>query len=173
MPVSCGKMITEADIQRLEKTYCICLPEDYKTFLLLNNGFVVKSPDYCNLAYGGVDEGAIAFNALFGMQTKNDYYDVIYNNDELLSELDFIDSKLIIGDDPGGNYYLILNGERQQGIFYWDRTHLHAEDILQQFEIPEQNECGNLYRLSDTFTQFYQSVIDNTLAQGMQVTRDL
>ncbi|PUV39485.1 SMI1/KNR4 family protein, partial [Cronobacter sakazakii] len=32
---------------------------------------------------------------------------------------------------------------------------------------------GNLYRLSDTFTQFYQSVIDNTLAQGMQVTRDL
>lgn len=107
------------------------------------------------------------------MQTKNDYYDVIYNNDELLSELDFIDSKLIIGDDPGGNYYLMLNGERQQGIFYWDRTHLHAEDILQQFEIPEQNECGNLYRLNDTFTQFYQSVIDNTLAQGMQVTRDL
>ncbi|EKY3146124.1 SMI1/KNR4 family protein, partial [Cronobacter sakazakii] len=88
-------------------------------------------------------------------------------------ELDFIDSKLIIGDDPGGNYYLMLNGERQQGIFYWDRTHLHAEDILQQFEIPEQNECGNLYRLNDTFTQFYQSVIDNTLAQGMQVTRDL
>ncbi|EKK7733702.1 SMI1/KNR4 family protein, partial [Cronobacter sakazakii] len=64
MPVSCGKMITEADIQRLEKTYCISLPEDYKTFLLLNNGFVVKSPDYCNLAYRGVDEGAIAFNAL-------------------------------------------------------------------------------------------------------------
>ena len=167
MPVSCGKMITEADIQRLEKRYRISLPEDYKTFLLLNNGFVVKSP------YRGVDEGAIAFNALFGMQAKNDYYDVIYNNDELLSELDFIDSKLIIGDDPGGNYFLLLNGEHQKGIFYWDRTHLHAEDTLQDFEIPEQNECRNLYRLSDTFTAFFEMISEQTLAQGMKVNRDL
>ncbi|ELY4323523.1 SMI1/KNR4 family protein [Cronobacter turicensis] len=173
MPVSCGKMITEADIQRLENRYRISLPEDYKTFLLLNNGFVVKSPDYCNLTYRGVDEGAIAFNALFGMQAKNDYYDVIYNNDELLSELDFIDSKLIIGDDPGGNYFLMVDEQNRKGIFYWDRTHLHAEDTLQQFEIPEQDECGNLYRLSDTFTAFFEMISGQTLAHGMHVNRDL
>ncbi|EOC1315172.1 SMI1/KNR4 family protein [Cronobacter turicensis] len=173
MPVSCGKMITEADIQRLEKRYRISLPEDYKTFLLLNNGFVVKNPDYCNLAYHGVDEGAIAFNALFGMGAENEYYDIWYNNEELFSELDFIDSKLIIGDDPGGNYFLMVNGEHQKGLFYWDRTHLHTEDTLQDYEIPEQNECGNLYRLSDTFTAFFEMISEQTLAQRMKVNRDL
>ncbi|ELY3545521.1 SMI1/KNR4 family protein [Cronobacter turicensis] len=173
MPVSCGKMITEADIQRLEKTYRISLPEDYKTFLLLNNGFVVKSPDYCNLTYRGVDEGAIAFNALFGMGAENEYYDIWYNNEELFSELDFIGNKLIIGDDPGGNYFLMVNEQNRKGIFYWDRTHLHAEDTLQDYEIPEQDECGNLYRLSDTFTAFFEMISGQTLAHGMHVNRDL
>jgi hypothetical protein len=43
------------------------LPEVYKEFLKLKNGFVVKSPDFFVLEYEGVDEGVIAFYANYGI----------------------------------------------------------------------------------------------------------
>ena len=84
-----------------------------------------------------------------------------------------IDDKLIIGDDPGGNFYLILNGSESQGVYYWDRTHLHAEDDIQEFEIAEQNECGNIYKITNSFTEFYKKICETSLDAGMNVTVDL
>ncbi|MES3573836.1 SMI1/KNR4 family protein [Enterobacter cloacae] len=81
------------------------MPEDYKEFLRLKNGFVVKSPDFCELEYEGVDEGVIAFYAHFGINMKNPNHDIFRQNECFLNELYFIDDKLIIGGDPGGNFY--------------------------------------------------------------------
>ncbi len=104
MPISCGKPANKDEIKILEEKFKIHLPDDYKEFLRLKNGFVVKSPDFCELEYAGVDEGVIAFYALFGINMKNPNHDIFRQNEIFLSELDFIDDKLIIGDDPGGNF---------------------------------------------------------------------
>lgn len=173
MPISCGKPANKDGIKILEAKFKISLPEDYKEFLRLKNGFVVKSPDFCELEYEGVDEGVIAFYALFGMNMKKPNHDIFRQNDNFLSELDFIDDKLIICDDPGGNFYLILNGSENQGLYYWDKTHLHAEDDLQEYELAEQNECGNIYKITNSFTEFHKRICKTSLDAGMNVTVDL
>lgn len=173
MPISCGNRVTNAEIMVLEKEYNILLPEDYKEFLERNNGFVVKSPDFSEIDYEGVDEGIIAFYSLFGLGTKNHDHDIKHHNDYYLDELNFIEDKLIIGDDPGGNYFVLINGNNKKGIFYWDRTHLHDEDDIQSFEIAEENESGNLYRVINEFSDFFKKISENTIAQGMAVSNDL
>ena len=173
MPISCGISTEETEVQTLEERYNIYLPEDYRDFLRVKNGFVVKTPDFVELEYAGVDEGVIAFYALFGLGTQNLNHDIFYHNDERLIELSFINDKLIIGDDPGGNYFILLNGRNKKGIFYWDRTHLHAEDEIQDFEISEYKECGNIYKICDSFALFFESVSAKTISNGMQVIKDL
>lgn len=173
MPISCGKPKTKDEIRILEAKFKVGLPEDYKEFLRLKNGFVVKSPDFCELEYEGVDEGVIAFYALFGINMKNPNHDIFRQNECFLNELDFIDDKLIIGGDPGGNFYLILNGSKSQGVYYWDRTHLHAEYDIQKFDIAEQNEFGNIYRISNGFTDFYERICESSFGSGMNLTIDL
>ncbi|MGG7521260.1 SMI1/KNR4 family protein [bacterium BS0013] len=173
MPISCGKPKTKDELRILEAKFKVGLPEDYKEFLRLKNGFVVKSPDVCELEYEGVDEGGIAFYALFGMNMKNPNHDIFRQNEIFLNELDFIDDKLIIGGDHGGNFYLILNGGQSRGVYYWDRTHLHVEDDIKKFEIAEENECGNIYKISNGFTEFYERICDSSLGTEMNVTIDL
>ncbi|MDK2355463.1 SMI1/KNR4 family protein [Enterobacter hormaechei] len=173
MPISCGKPKTKDELRILEAKFNFGLPEDYKEFLRFKNGFVVKSPDFCELEYECVDEGVIAFYALFGINMKNPNHDIFRQNKCFLNELDFIDDKLIIGGDPGGNFYLILNGSESQGVYYWDRTHLHADDDIQYFEFAEQNECGNIYKITNSFTEFHKIICKTSLDAGMNVTVDL
>ena len=173
MPISCGKPANKDVIKILEGEFKIHLPDDYKEFLRLKNGFVVKSPGFCELEYEGVDEGFIAFYALLGINIKNPSHDIFRQNENFLNELDFVDDKLIIGDEPGGNFYLILNGSESQGVYYWDRTHLHAEDDIQEFEIAEQNQCGIIYKITNSFTEFHKIICKASLDAGMNVTVDL
>ncbi|HDT1605452.1 TPA: SMI1/KNR4 family protein [Enterobacter sichuanensis] len=173
MPISCGKPKTKDELRNLEGKFKVGLPEDYKEFLRLKKGFVVKPPDFCELKYEGVDEGVIAFYALFGINMKNPNHDIFRQNECFLNELDFIDDKLIIGGDPGGNFYLILNGSKNQGVYYWDRTHLHAEDDIQKFDIAEKNECGNIFKISNSFTEFYERICESSLDAGVKVNVDL
>ena len=173
MPISCGQSKTKDEIRILEAKFKVVLPEDYKEFLRVKSGFVVKSPDFCELEYEGVDEGVIAFYALFGINMKNPNHDIFRQNECFLNELDFIDDKLIIGGDPGGNFYLILNGSKNQGVYYWDRTHLHAEDDIQKFDIAEKNECGNIFKISNSFTEFYERICESSLDAGVKVNVDL
>nr|WP_235843223.1 SMI1/KNR4 family protein [Enterobacter huaxiensis] len=41
MPISCGKPANKDEIKVLERKFKISLPEDYKEFLRLKNGFIV------------------------------------------------------------------------------------------------------------------------------------
>ncbi|NIF24410.1 SMI1/KNR4 family protein [Candidatus Pantoea multigeneris] len=173
MPISCGKPLLGPEIHSLEMKYNTRLPDDYRKFLEKKNGFVVKSPDFSELHYDGVDEGIIAFHGLFGIETQNHYNDVYYHNDNFLNEVDFLKEKMIIGDDPGGNYFLIINIDNKTGVYYWDRTHLHSEDDIQIFAIPEKNDSGNIYKITDDFTSFYKMVLQTTADLGMKINNDL
>lgn len=58
-------------------------------------------------------------------------------------------------------------------MYYWDRTYLHAEDDIQEFEIAEKNECGNIYEITNSFTELYKEICEASLDAGMNVTVDL
>ncbi|CDH34739.1 conserved hypothetical protein [Xenorhabdus bovienii str. Intermedium] len=47
-------------------------------------------------------------------------------------------------------------------LYYWDRTHLHADDDLQNYYFEEVDECGNLYKISNSFDSFLKFVLDCT-----------
>ena len=167
MPVLHGDKIKQDEIDMLEKKYGIQLEESYKFFLKSENGFLVKQPDYCEFDFDNVDDGVIALYSLYSLGNENENNELIYNNDEFLNELEFIDSAFIIGGDPGGNYFVLMGNKNHKGVFYWDRTHLHADDDKSAFSIPEHNESGNLYKVSSSFKDFYELIKKNTFIDGV------
>ncbi|MBD2827019.1 SMI1/KNR4 family protein [Xenorhabdus szentirmaii] len=158
MPILHSVGLTDLDIENLENKYRISFPNDYKLFLRKYNGFYFVSPDYCEFDYDGVDEGIIAFDAFFGDGIESEHYNLQAQNDSFLDEINFIKNSFIIGADPGGNFYILVTEGEHSGVYYWDRTHLHAEDELQEYTIEEVEECGNLYKVSDSFGDFFKAI---------------
>ncbi|CAI2531880.1 SMI1 / KNR4 family [Serratia ficaria] len=173
MPVSCGNGLSDVQISDLEKIYGVHFPNDYKGFLSSYNGFVVKQPDYYEMHCDGVDDDLIAFYALFGLGISNKNNELSHQNNEFLDEIKFIKNVFIIGADPGANYFVLVCEGEMNGVYYWDRTHLHADDDIQGFSIPEVNACGNLYKVHDDFSSFLSELVKNTIGDGMSVNKDL
>lgn len=131
MSVSCGSGLAENQIKELEREFSVLFSDDYKDFLSQYNGFVVKQPDFCEFEYSSVDDGYISFYALFGNGISNVNDELRYQNKEYLSDIEFVRSAFLIGADPGGNYFVLICNNEREGVYYWDRTHLHSEDDLQ------------------------------------------
>ncbi|MDN0087391.1 SMI1/KNR4 family protein [Yersinia nurmii] len=173
MPISCGNGSSDVQINNLEQLYSIHFPNDYRNFLSVYNGFVVKQPDYCELPCNDVDDGYIAFYSLFGFGVSNKNHDINHQNKEYLDELSFIEEAFIIGGDPGGNYFVLVCNGVQKGVYYWDRTHLHSEYDMQKISIQEVDECGSLYKIHHEFSDFFAELVRNTIDKGMKLTKDL
>lgn len=96
-------------------------------------------------------------------------------NDELLDELSFVEHAVIIGADPGGNYYVLITEDGQSGVYYWDSTCLHLEDVKQDYSIADEDEeeTQHLYLVASTFQQFFDMLAAQTIQQGMSVSLGL
>jgi hypothetical protein len=124
------------------------------------NGFYLTAPDYAQIPLSAVDEGVISFDRFFGLLPEEDGNDLIYFNKEFIEELDFFDEAVAIGEDGGGNPYVMIGKLGGKGVYYWDRTHLHESDLKNNFDIPGQNDCGNLFFVSGSFVEFYDLIIE-------------
>lgn len=175
MAIFTGTGISEADIDNLAGKFSVIFPDDYSDFLKTYNGFRVKSPDYCNIPFNKVDNGFISFDVLFGHGVSNKYFDISTMNNELLDELSFVEHAVIIGADPGGNYYVLITEGRQSGVYYWDRTCLHLEDVKQDYSIADEDEeeTQHLYLVVCNFQQFFDMLAAQTIEQGMSVSQGL
>ncbi|WP_445375114.1 SMI1/KNR4 family protein [Photorhabdus tasmaniensis] len=173
MPINHGINVDDDKISSAEQHYSITLPESYRAFLKKYNGFYVEDPDACNLSYQGVDDGEIAFDALFGINIENENFNLTGINDYYLDELFFIKNSLIIGTDPGGNFYVLVTEGEHGGVYYWDRTHLHIEDEIQDIAFNETDECGNLYKISHSFEAFFKQLLSQTEDKGMKLVQGL
>ncbi|EPR9026328.1 SMI1/KNR4 family protein [Cronobacter dublinensis] len=175
MAIFTGTGIGETDIDSLGRNFLVTFPDDYSDFLKTYNGFRVKSPDYCNIPFNKVDNAFISFDVLFGHGVSNKYFDISTMNDELLDELSFVEHAVIIGADPGGNYYVLITEGGQSGVFYWDRTCLHLEDVKQDYSIADEDEeeTQHLYLVASTFQQFFDILAAQTIQQGMSVSQRL
>lgn len=175
MAIFTGTGIGETDIDNLARKFSVTFPEDYSDFLKTYNEFRVKSPDYCNIPFNKVDNGFISFDVLFGYGVSNKFFDISTMNNELLDELSFVEHAVIIGADPGGNYYVLITEGGQSGVYYWDRTCLHLEDVKQDYSIAEEDEeeTQYLYLVASTFQQFFDMLAAQTIQQGMSVSQEL
>ncbi|WP_237150642.1 MULTISPECIES: SMI1/KNR4 family protein [unclassified Pseudomonas] len=84
---------------------------------------------------------------------------MVFFNNEFIDELDFLKEAVAIGEDGGGNPYVMIGKRGEQGVYYWDRAHLHQSDSKNNFDIPEQNDCGDLFFVSGSFDEFYDLVV--------------
>jgi len=131
------------------------------------NGFYFSDPDFPQLPVSEIDEDGISFDRMFGISPAQECNDLASFNREFAGELSFLTDVLIIGDDGGGNPYVLIGSPGKKGVYYWDRTHLHDRGIRNISDIAEQGGCGNLYWVAESVEDLYSSLI---LAVGGEVT---
>lgn len=173
MAILTGIGINEESIKLLAENLSVVFPDDYKKFLINYNGFIVTSPDYCDMPYDNVDNNFISFDGLFGINVNNENYDIEYINSDVVDELSFMSNVLVIGVDPGDNFYVLVTEGEKSGVYYWDRTCLHSDDEKINFSIAGPDESLHLYFCTKTFEQFFELLLDQTIKKGMTVSSGL
>jgi hypothetical protein len=129
------------NINKIENEFCIKLPNDYKDFLLNNNGVIIEN------GYFFVDElqQNISMGIFYGIDMENDTIeDIVRINKEF--EGDILERSLLIGSDDGGGWILIVCDGENDGIWYYDHSYF--------FE--QSNDETNTYFICNTFTEFME-----------------
>lgn len=158
MPILYKKGLVSTVVDLIEAEIDKALPSDYRNFLYKMNGFYFSSPHYAQIPLKAVDEGVISFDRFFGFLPDEECNDIVSFNKEFIDGLKFLSYAIAIGEDGGGNPYVLIGGEKS-GVYYWDRTHLHESDSLNSYDIAEQEDSGNLFRIASDFSQFYSLVL--------------
>ncbi len=162
MPLLCGKPL-DLNLQNLiNEKFREKINEDYLNCLRGANGIYVESPDFVEIPFEKVDDGFISFSSLFGVGSSNENFDLIKINESIGDDLNFLSDAVIIGDDPGGNFFVLKKNESDYYVFYWDRTHIHNASDSQKADIQEENECGNLYLISKDINSFLRIIEEHT-----------
>lgn len=159
MPIVYKPGLALSEIAKLKLELNNALPDEHGDFLQKMNGFFLTAPDYVQIPLSSIDEGSISFDRMFGWLPDDECNDVVAFNNEFIEELDFLEEAIAIGEDGGGNPYVIVNESNRGGVYYWDRTHLHDGESISNVDIPEQNDCGNLYLVSSNFDEFYKMIL--------------
>lgn len=159
MPVLYKHGLEKSTMDEVEQKIGKALPLELRDFLSRMNGFYLTSPDFVELPLAGVDEGVISLDRFFGFIPEQECNDIVAFNLEFVDELDFLNGTIAIGEDGGGNPYVIVAEPGMEGVYYWDRTHLHEADSKNQFDIPERNGSGNLFFVAPNFNGLYELVM--------------
>lgn len=102
------------EIKRIQKELGVDLPPHYATFLSTFEGLINPEINIGNLLYASADD-VIEMNRLMGF----------YLNDKIIK------SKLIIGDNGGGDFYLIdLVDKSDERVYVFD----HEETVEKCFD---------------------------------------
>src|SRR5690606_31626742 len=137
MPVVYKAGLTDAEINSLEVAVNVVLPGAYRSLLARMNGFYLTDPDFGQLPLKSVQDGEVSFDRLFGIIPEEECNDLLSFNHEFISELAFVGGVLAIGEDGGGNPYVLVTEPGREGVYYWDRTHLHESDSINKYDIAE------------------------------------
>ncbi|WP_046246281.1 SMI1/KNR4 family protein [Hymenobacter terrenus] len=151
MNITSWGRLDEAAIIAFEQKIGFPLPEDYRNFLLGNNGakanrqvFFVKDLNQ-----------DVMLDVFFGItHHRSRSLTLGYWLKELGDEIGPTD--LLIGSDPGGRFLLYATSGEEKGVYYWDNNHFFAQS---------SEEEGNTYFVADSFAEFCDSLMDYTPAK--------
>ena len=132
--------IKEEQINEIERLLKIKFPEDYRAFLLKNNGGVVEKNEENVIQVKNIEE-EIIIDVLFGIVEKEES-DICYWNQKMIE--DMLKDALIIGDDIIQGFIVMLCSGENKGIYYWDDA----------YNFQNSNDENNMYWIADSFDEF-------------------
>ncbi|WP_206911961.1 hypothetical protein IGL98_000225 [Enterococcus sp. DIV0840] len=132
---------TKEKINELENKYNLILPDDYKTFLLSNNGGIVEKDESNGVFVEDINE-QIIIDVFYGVDTGQEKANINYWMDSLLEDL--LEDTVIIGDDIIQGLILIICSGENAGVYYWDDA----------YNFDGSDEEVNTYWIADSFTDF-------------------
>jgi hypothetical protein len=132
--------ISANELNEFERQLQVSLPEDYKTFVLNNNG---GRPDKSCFTTGN-DVSSSDLDWLFSFEVGESHISIFRNiflfKDRIPNDL------LPIGRDPFGNLICIGLEDKLGKIYFWD----HEEEA----DDDEKSTYTNVYKISDSFVDF-------------------
>ncbi len=149
-------LFSEKKLKVLEEQFGF-LPDDYKVFLRnINGGSLIKDSLIVNSIFYDVSQ-------LYGFtNNENKWSDLGYylNQYDLMSR--FPKGTMPIGDNHGGNYYLLNlnNGDNYGAIYYWNHE---DTDVF-------NGDLSNLNLLSSDFNSFIFSLFQEEEKINVKIT---
>ena len=139
----------EEAISILENKFEVVLPEDYKRFLLQENGGRNTAYKYKNLVRISQISEEINIDVMFGVETNIKNADIEQWTSEYRDDL--FPNSIIIGDTIQHGFIVFwLSNEDNRGIYYYDDT----------YEFESSTDDVNAYFLENSFSEFL-SMVEN------------
>ena len=139
----------EEAISILENKFEVVLPEDYKRFLLQENGGRNTAYKYKNLVRISQISEEINIDVMFGVETNIKNADIEQWTSEYRDDL--FPNSIIIGDTIQHGFIVFwLSNEDNRGIYYYDDT----------YEFESSTDDVNTYFLANSFSEFL-SMVEN------------
>lgn len=139
----------EEAISILENKFEVVLPEDYKRFLLQENGGRNTAYKYKNLVRISQISEEINIDVMFGVETNMKNADIEQWTSEYRDDL--FPNSIIIGDTIQHGFIVFwLSNEENRGIYYYDDT----------YEFESSTDDVNAYFLANSFSEFL-SMVEN------------
>ena len=137
------------EILMLENEFEVVLPEDYKSFLLQENGGRNTAYRYKNLVRIPQVSEEINIDVMFGVSTNVKNGDIKQWTSEYQDDL--FPNSIIIGDTIQHGFIVFwLSKDDNAGIYYYDDT----------YEFASSTDDMNTYFLANSFSEFL-SMVEN------------
>ena len=114
------------------------LPNDYKDFLAKYDGVRFYN---CEFYVKDISQ-KVLMDVLYGVNGEKKY-DIHKKNERFAGEIPT--KSIVIGEDPGGVPILLVNDEKNNGVYFFD------SDLF--FE--QSSDEKNTYLIANTFTDFF------------------
>ena len=135
------------EILMLENEFEVVLPEDYKSFLLQENGGRNTAYRYKNLVRIPQVSEEINIDVMFGVSTNVKNGDIKQWTSEYQDDL--FPNSIIIGDTIQHGFIVVwLSKDDNAGIYYYDDT----------YEFASSTDNMNTYFLANSFSEFLNMV---------------
>ncbi len=124
----------------LEKKLNINLPDDYKSFLIKENGMDIYDACFCVQDL----EQEFSMGNLFGIDIEEGLADIEKVYQEYGEDLP--EDSLFIGTDAGNRFIILVMEQENRGIWLYDDS----------YSIEQSSDDENTYFICETFTEFMQ-----------------
>lgn len=146
----CKQIVFSSDVKKFEEMHNVSLPEEYKKFLLKNNGGKPVAEDAFHYESELETYSDSAVRYFFSLFSDNN--SVEYNFEIYVLAKRIPSSMLPIAADYAGNVVCIsISNDTFGKIYFWD----HEEELEDDDNNPSHD---NLYLIADSFTEFLGSL---------------
>lgn len=145
MDITTWGITSEETICAFERRVGFALPDDYRRFLLENNGAKANRQVFFVKELGQ----DVMLDVFFGVTHQLRSLTLDYWLQEYGDEID--EQSLLIGSDPGGRFLLYVTSGEEKGVYYWDDSHFFPQS---------REEEGDTYFVAHSFAEFCESLMD-------------